>query len=62
MGYDMLPYVNMQSKAELLDRSRRESWRLVLDHEPGNPVVRVAEDPERAGRFHLEPQEIAGAV
>ncbi|MHC4612755.1 MAG: MBL fold metallo-hydrolase, partial [Planctomycetota bacterium] len=62
MGYDMLPYVNMQSKAQLLDRARRESWRLVLDHEPGNPVVRVSEDPERAGRFRLEPQEIAGAV
>jgi glyoxylase-like metal-dependent hydrolase (beta-lactamase superfamily II) len=62
MGYDMLPHVNMQSKAQLLDRARRESWRLVLDHEPGNPVVRVSEDPDRAGRFRLEPQEIAGAV
>ena len=62
MGYDVLPYVNMQSKAQLLDRARREGWRLVLDHEPGNPVLRVSEDPERAGRFRLEPQEIAGAV
>jgi glyoxylase-like metal-dependent hydrolase (beta-lactamase superfamily II) len=62
MGYDMLPYVNMKSKAQLLDRAHREGWRLVLDHEPGNPVVRVAADPDRAGGLRLEPQEVAGAV
>ena len=62
MGYDVLPYVNMRSKAELLERTSREGWRLVLDHEPGNPVVRVTPDPDRAGRFRLEPQEVAGAV
>ena len=58
MGYDVLPYVNKQQKAQLLDRASREDWRLVLDHEPGNPVVRVSPDPKRAGRFHLEPQEV----
>jgi hypothetical protein len=62
MGYDMLPYVNTQSKAQLLERARREGWRLVLDHEPGNPVVRVTANPDRAGQFRLEPQEVAGAV
>ncbi|MHC4217791.1 MAG: MBL fold metallo-hydrolase [Planctomycetota bacterium] len=62
MGYDVLPYVNQRSKAQLLERATREEWRLVLDHEPGNPVVRVNVDPERPGRYRLEPQEIAGAV
>jgi glyoxylase-like metal-dependent hydrolase (beta-lactamase superfamily II) len=62
MGYDVLPYVNKQQKALLLDRATREGWRLVLDHEPGHPVVRVSADPKREGRFVLEPQEIASAV
>lgn len=55
MGYDMEPYTNMQSKRELLERAAGEHWRLVLDHEPGEPVVRVAADPEKPGRFALNP-------
>ncbi len=41
MAYDMLPYENMRSKLRLLSRAAEERWRLVLDHEPGNPVVCV---------------------
>jgi len=53
MGYDMLPYQNMLSKQSLLERAEHERWRIVIDHEPGDPVRRVASDPNRAGRFIL---------
>ncbi|MHC4946977.1 MAG: MBL fold metallo-hydrolase [Planctomycetota bacterium] len=53
MGYDMLPYRNMLSKQELLARAADESWRIVIDHEPGDAVVRVQRDPERTDRFTL---------
>lgn len=53
MGYDMLPYQNMLSKQALLERARNESWRIVIDHEPGDAVRRVANDPDRPGRFIL---------
>ncbi len=59
LGYDMLPYENMLSKEALLRQASEDNWRLVLDHEPGNPVVRVAPDPGAAGRFHL--LQVAGA-
>jgi glyoxylase-like metal-dependent hydrolase (beta-lactamase superfamily II) len=54
MGYDMLPYENMLSKSRLLARAAADGWRLVIDHEPKHPVVRVREDGERRGRFVLE--------
>jgi len=52
MGYDMLPYTNMQSKRTLLEQAARADWRIVLDHDPGDPVVRVDDD---AGRPQLRP-------
>lgn len=55
MGYDMLPYENMLRKRALLEQAAAEGWRLVLDHEPGDPVVRVSRDPDRADRFQLTP-------
>lgn len=55
MGYDMEPYTNMLSKNALLERAVTEGWRLALDHEPGPAVVRVMQDPERPGRYALEP-------
>ena len=53
LGYDMLPYENMLSKQALLRQASQDNWRLVLDHEPGNPVVRVAPETGDAGRFRL---------
>lgn len=53
MAYDILPYTNLQSKAELLARAAREGWRLVIDHEPGWPVVRV-QAGEKPGQWRLE--------
>jgi glyoxylase-like metal-dependent hydrolase (beta-lactamase superfamily II) len=55
MGYDMEPYTNMLTKRELLSRAAAEEWRLVLDHEPLTPTVRVSLDAERPGQFRLEP-------
>lgn len=55
MGYDMLPYQNMLTKAALLERAVRENIRIVIDHEPGEAVVRVAADPDKPGRFVLKP-------
>ena len=53
MGYDMEPYTNLQSKRGLLKRAASEGWRLALDHEPGDPVVTVHGDPEKAGKYEL---------
>lgn len=53
MGYDIEPYTAMQTKLALLARATDDGWRLVLDHEPGDPVVRVARDPAAPDRFHL---------
>ena len=55
MGYDVLPHENMRTKMRLLEQARNESWRIVLDHEPGHAVVAVLDDTDRAGRFRLEP-------
>jgi glyoxylase-like metal-dependent hydrolase (beta-lactamase superfamily II) len=55
LGYDMEAYQNMQTKKSLLERATRERWRLILDHEPGNPLVRVTENSQRPGHFLLEP-------
>lgn len=51
MGFDMLPWDNMQSKTRLLEQAVNENWRLVVYHEPDTPVVTVAE--EENGRFSL---------
>jgi glyoxylase-like metal-dependent hydrolase (beta-lactamase superfamily II) len=57
MGYDMMPHENMRSKLALLQRAAAGNWRLVLDHEPGNPVVRVEADVAQSGRYRLMPAE-----
>ncbi len=54
MGYDMLPYTNMHSKQTLLQQASVEGWRLVIDHEPGNPVVHVTENQKRPGQYTLQ--------
>ena len=51
MGYDMLPWDNAQTKAQLLEQACSENWRMVLYHEPCSPVVRVEKDDR--GRFVL---------
>jgi len=59
MGYDMLPFTNSRSKRELLGQAADEGWRIAIDHEPGNPVVRVSRNADHRDRFVLEPATIA---
>jgi glyoxylase-like metal-dependent hydrolase (beta-lactamase superfamily II) len=54
MAYDMLPFTNSASKRALLKQALQEGWRIVIDHEPGDAVVRVVEHPEKPGRLVLE--------
>ena len=53
MGYDMLPWDNMETKRALLTQACDERWRLVLYHESDTPVVTVEQDGK--GRFCLIP-------
>lgn len=55
MAYDMLPYESMVQKKALLETALKENWTLVLDHDPGNPVVRVEQNPDRPGQHRLAP-------
>jgi glyoxylase-like metal-dependent hydrolase (beta-lactamase superfamily II) len=55
MGYDMLPYTNMQSKGDLLSVAADDGWRIVIDHEPGDPVVHVQRDTDKMPWFKLLP-------
>lgn len=41
LGYDVEPYTSMVTKRWFLDAAAAGDWLLVLDHEPGNPCVRV---------------------
>jgi len=57
MSYDMIPYENMLQKQALLSTACRENWTIVLDHEPGDPVVHSVPNPKRQGQFLLSPVE-----
>lgn len=53
LGYDVEPYTSMVSRRWFLEEAAKGDWLLVLDHEPGNPVVRVRENGK--GWFELIP-------
>lgn len=53
MAYDMLPYENTQRKADLLRRAEAENWTIVLDHEPGDPIVRAEAREDKPGQYRL---------
>ena len=55
MAYDMEPLTNMLTKRALLQRAAGEGWRIAIDHEPSHPIVTVAPDPDRPGRYRLLP-------
>ncbi len=55
MAYDVLPYQNMLTKADLLRRCRAGEITIIIDHEPGHPCVRVHESADRPGRYTLVP-------
>lgn len=41
LAYDVEPYTSMVSRRWLLTAAAERGWVLCLDHEPGNPLVRV---------------------
>jgi glyoxylase-like metal-dependent hydrolase (beta-lactamase superfamily II) len=45
MAYDLYPLETLATKKRLLSRAAREGWTLVLEHEPGDSVGTVEEDP-----------------
>lgn len=57
MAYDMLPYESMVQKKAFLERASAEGWTIVLDHEPGDPIVRAERNPDRPGQHRLTPAE-----
>lgn len=58
LGYDVEPYTSMLSRRMLLTDAAANDWLLILDHEPGNPCVRVR--PNTKGWFDLVPQATPG--
>ena len=60
MAYDMEPWTNMDQKSKLLTACARDGRLILLDHEPGNPLVEVAESQAHPGRFDLQPIENSG--
>lgn len=50
-AYDLEPYETMQVKRDILARAVAENWTIVLDHEPGDPVVRAVRNDR--GRISL---------
>lgn len=59
LSYDVEPYTSMITKHWLMTEAAERDWLLVLDHEPGNPLVRVR--PNDKGWFDLIPDEQAAA-
>jgi glyoxylase-like metal-dependent hydrolase (beta-lactamase superfamily II) len=55
LAYDVEPYTSMLTRRWFLSEAAANDWLLVLDHEPGNPLVRVRADGK--GWFTLVPQE-----
>ena len=47
LGYDMLPYQTMLTKRAFLQEAVDRELRIVLDHDPGHPIVRAVRDGKR---------------
>jgi len=54
MAYDVIPYTNMQSKKDYLQKACDNEWRIIPPHEPGKAVLQVKPHPERKGEFILQ--------
>jgi hypothetical protein len=54
MAYDVEPYISTVTRRWFLNEAAQRNWLLVLDHEPGNPCVRV--QPDDKGWFKLTAQ------
>jgi glyoxylase-like metal-dependent hydrolase (beta-lactamase superfamily II) len=54
LAYDVEPFTSMVSRRWLLTAAAERGWVLCLDHEPGNPLVRVKANAK--GWFDLLPE------
>ncbi|MBA2565787.1 MAG: MBL fold metallo-hydrolase [Gemmatimonadetes bacterium] len=54
MAYDLYPMETLGTKKSLLPEAAGEGWRIVLEHEPENPVGRL--QPEERGGFGWVPE------
>ncbi|HEY7090627.1 MAG TPA: MBL fold metallo-hydrolase [Tepidisphaeraceae bacterium] len=54
LAYDVEPYMSMVTRHWFLSEAARNDWLLILDHEPGNPSVRVR--PDGKGWYTLSPE------
>lgn len=54
LSYDVEPYVSMACRRWFLREAFERDWLLCLDHEPGNPLVRVRENGK--GWYLLVPE------
>lgn len=55
MSYDVESWTSQQERIKLLREASEKGWVLVLVHDADDAVYTVREDPERAGRYVLEP-------
>ena len=55
LAYDAEPYTSTLTRRWLLEEAIKNDWLLYLDHEPGNPLVRVRSDGK--GWYKVEPDE-----
>jgi glyoxylase-like metal-dependent hydrolase (beta-lactamase superfamily II) len=54
LAYDVEPYTSTLTRRWFLDEAMKNDWLLYLDHEPGNPLVRVRSDGK--GWYKLIPE------
>jgi glyoxylase-like metal-dependent hydrolase (beta-lactamase superfamily II) len=59
LSYDVEPYTSMVTKGWFLEEAAARGWVLVLDHEPGDPLVKVERDGH--GWFTLVDAGVGGA-
>lgn len=55
MSYDVESYTSQQERIRLLREASAGGWVLVLVHDADDAVYTAHEDPERRGRYRLEP-------
>lgn len=55
LSYDVEPYVSMVCRRWFLQEACRRDWLLALDHEPGNPLLRVRDNGK--GWYTLVPEQ-----
>ena len=53
MAYDVESYTTMVEKARFLADAHERAWTIVLDHDPGEPVMRTQPNEKREGEFTL---------